>query len=104
MSKKEEKDDKLEATDNVSADAIDENLQNVAYETVDEHEEKRQNAFFRFLKDFNLEVKKIIWPSKKELVRKTLIVIVNCCLFGAFIFAVDAVVGYAMNLIAAYLA
>ena len=43
----------------------------------------------RFLRDYKSEVKKIVWPSLKDVLKNTLIVLIICLILGAFIWAVD---------------
>jgi len=43
------------------------------------------------------EYKKIIWPSRKELLKQTATVLVVSLLFGVVIFAMDAVFGLGIN-------
>lgn len=43
----------------------------------------------RFFKDYKSEVKKIVWPSRKSVVRNTLVVLVICLILGAFIWLLD---------------
>ena len=47
---------------------------------------KRVIQFFR---DYKSEVKKIVWPSGKDVVKNTLIVLIICVIIGIFIWAVD---------------
>ena len=47
---------------------------------------KRVIQFFR---DDKSEVKKIVWPSGKDVVKNTLIVLIICVIIGIFIWAVD---------------
>ncbi len=43
----------------------------------------------RFLRDYKSEVKKIVWPGWKDVLKNTLIVLIICLILGAFIWAVD---------------
>ncbi len=45
----------------------------------------------KFFKDLKAEVKKVIWPTKKQLINNTLIVIIAILLIGAGIWILDAV-------------
>ena len=44
-----------------------------------------------FFKDFKAELKKVIWPTPKQLVNNTVAVIVIVVVVGAIVFALDAV-------------
>ena len=43
-----------------------------------------------FFRDVWVEIKKVSWPSRSEVVGTTLVVIVACFLFGFYLFVVDA--------------
>ncbi len=45
------------------------------------------------------ELKKVHWPTKKEIVAYTMVVILSVFLIGVAIWIIDAGVGYVMNLI-----
>ena len=44
-----------------------------------------------FFKDFKAELKKVIWPTPKQLVNNTVAVVVIVAIVGAIVFALDAV-------------
>ena len=61
---------------------------------------KADNAkgrFLKFFKDIKNELKKVIWPTKTQLINNTLTVLVMCLILGAFILAFD----YGLNLLRA---
>ncbi len=43
----------------------------------------------KFLKDYKGEIKKIVWPGPKAVVKNTIIVLIMCALCGLFIWLVD---------------
>jgi preprotein translocase subunit SecE len=43
-----------------------------------------------FFRDVWVEMKKVSWPSRTEVVGTTVVVIVACFLFGFYLFVVDA--------------
>lgn len=45
--------------------------------------------FIRFVRDYKSEIKKIVWPSFKDVAKKTVIVLIMCVIVGAFIWLVD---------------
>ena len=47
---------------------------------------KRVIQFFR---DYKSEIKKIVWPGWKEVIKNTVIVLIICLIIGAFIWLVD---------------
>lgn len=52
-----------------------------------------------FFRDYKSEVKKIVWPNFKEVVRNTVIVLIMCAVVGALIWLVDFGLGQLLNLI-----
>ena len=54
----------------------------------------------RFFRDYKSEVKKIVWPGAREVVKNTIIVLVIFVIIGAFIWALDYGLGNLVNYIA----
>ena len=55
-------------------------------------EKNKENKIKKhFFKDFKAELKKVIWPTPKQLVNNTVAVIVIVVVVGAIVFALDAV-------------
>lgn len=55
-------------------------------------EEKKGNIFkrmIRFFKDVRLELKKVTWPTKKQAVKNTLVVIIFLIIVGILVFLID---------------
>ena len=55
-------------------------------------EEKKGNIFkriVRFFKDVKAELKKVTWPTKKQAVRNTVVVLVFLVVIGLFVFLLD---------------
>lgn len=53
----------------------------------------------KFLKDYKGEIKKIVWPGPRAVVKNTIIVLIICLIVGAFIWAVDFGLGALLDLI-----
>jgi preprotein translocase subunit SecE len=53
--------------------------------------------FWTFLKDAKAELKKVTWPSRKEVTSTTLVVIVATVFFGFFLFFMDVIFGWAIT-------
>ncbi|MBQ3816667.1 MAG: preprotein translocase subunit SecE [Clostridia bacterium] len=53
----------------------------------------------RFFRDYKSEVKKIVWPGFKEVLKNTGIVIIMCVIVGIFIWLVDYGLGSLLNVI-----
>lgn len=43
----------------------------------------------KFFKDYKSEFKKLVWPTPKQLLKNTAVVLVSIIVFGAFLAAVD---------------
>ncbi len=52
---------------------------------------KKQNKIVKFFKEVKSELKKVVWPSRKQLVNNTLIVIAVVILIGIVIAILDAI-------------
>ncbi len=52
-----------------------------------------------FFRDYKSEVKKIVWPSFKDVVKNTVIVLIMCLLVGILIWLIDYGLGQLLNLI-----
>ena len=53
----------------------------------------------RFLRDYKSEGKKIVWPTFKDVVKNTIVVLIMCLVVGALIWIVDFGLGQLLNLI-----
>lgn len=49
--------------------------------------------FTQFLKDSKNELKKVVWPTKKQVINNTIVVIVVMVLAGLFIWLLDTGMG-----------
>ena len=58
---------------------------------------KKKGRFLNFFKDVKSELKKVTWPSFKQVRNNTLIVIVSVLIIGAFIWIFDALFGFGWN-------
>lgn len=57
---------------------------------------KRIGLFFR---DYKSEVKKIVWPGFKEVIKNTVIVLIMCVIIGALIWVIDFGLGQLLDVI-----
>lgn len=55
--------------------------------------EKLLKRVARFVREVRMELKKVIWPTREQLVNNTLIVFAACILIGAIIWIADAGLG-----------
>lgn len=56
----------------------------------------------QFLRQVKQEVKKVTWPSKKEVIRATIMVMVIVAVASAFFFCVDLIFGAIVRAIFRY--
>ena len=49
----------------------------------------KSNKLFKFFKDLKAEFKKVVWPSKKQVVNNTGVVLTTIIISGLFIWALD---------------
>ena len=50
-----------------------------------------------FFSEYKSEIKKIIWPGPRSVVKNTVIVLVICLIFGAFVWALDWLFGFGVK-------
>lgn len=60
--------------------------------------EKKQKVGFlkkmtRYFRDLRGEYKKIVWPTKKQIINNTLVVLAAVIIMGVFVAGLDAVLG-----------
>ena len=58
----------------------------------------------KYLRDTRSEVKKIVWPTKSQVINNTIVVIVMIVLISAFIALVDAAFTYGLGLLLGFAA
>jgi preprotein translocase subunit SecE len=56
--------------------------------------DKKGFSFGDWFAAHKAEFKKITWPTKQEVIRETIIVLVLCFIIGAIIFCMDEVISY----------
>lgn len=62
--------------------------------------EKKKGRFVQYIREVTSEVKKLSWPTKKELASYTLAVLAFILLMAVIIYACDFVFGQGMTLLA----
>ena len=72
-----------------------------APEKAKKEKKQKKNGFLKkvshFFKDFRSEVKKIVWPTKKQVINNTIVVLVMMLIVGIFIWGVDAIMSLLVN-------
>lgn len=58
-----------------------------------EQKEKFGQRAGRFFKEIRMEMKKVIWPTRQQLVNNTLVVFAACLLIGVVVWIADAGLG-----------
>jgi len=52
------------------------------------------NKIKQFLREVNLELKKVTWPSRKDTIASTWVVLIVILIFAAYFFVVDSVIAF----------
>ena len=58
---------------------------------------KSGNKIVRFFKELKSELKKVVWPSKKQVIKNTLIVIAAVIIIGIVIWILDFAFGFGIS-------
>lgn len=56
-------------------------------------------AIAKFFRDLVAETKKVVWPSKKQVINNTGVVLAVCAISGAGLFVINSVFGFLLNLL-----
>ena len=56
--------------------------------------EKKENAFAKYFRGVKSELKKVTWPSFKQVCKNTWTVILCVLVVGVFIFILDTIFGF----------
>ncbi len=56
-------------------------------------EKKKKGGFGRFMRELRSELKKVAWPTKKQTINNTGVVILMCLIVGSFVWIFDAIAG-----------
>ena len=73
----------------MAQDAIKETVNAKPEKKAKEKKAKKENGFFKALRDLKGEFKKIVWPSKKQVINNTLVVLAAILVAGLFIWGID---------------
>ena len=47
----------------------------------------------KFFKELRMEIKKVIWPTRKQLINNTLVVFLACFFIGVVVWVADGILG-----------
>ena len=53
-------------------------------------QQERQSGLREYFKGVRTETKKVVWPTRKELVSYTIVVLIACAFFGLYLWGVDS--------------
>ncbi len=56
-------------------------------------------AIAKFFRDLIAEIKKVVWPGKKQVLNNTAVVLAVCVICGAVLFGVDSVFAFLIRLL-----
>ncbi len=56
-------------------------------------DENKKGGFKEFFNGVKMEMKKVVWPTKKEVVSYTTVVIITCAVFALGFWIIDTGVG-----------
>ncbi len=59
--------------------------------------EKKKGGIKKYFKDLKSEIKKVVWPSKKQVINNTGIVLTVVIIVGLFLAGIDAGLGAAIR-------
>ncbi len=58
---------------------------------------KSGNKIVRFFKEVKSEMKKVVWPSRKQVIKNTLVVIASVIIIGIVIWVLDMVFSFGLE-------
>ena len=61
--------------------------------------EKTKGKFVKYFKDIKNELKRVIWPTRSQLINNTITVLIMCLIVGVIIWLFDLGFGAIYNLI-----
>jgi preprotein translocase subunit SecE len=67
-----------------------------------EQQQKKPNILKRlasFIKEVRTELKKVIWPSRNQVINNTITVLITCLVIGGIIWILDFILGQVYTLV-----
>ena len=71
----------------------------MAVAKMDKEKEPRENALLRTLREVRSEMKKVVWPTRDETVRLTIVVIALSAVISVVLFSADALFATLLGLL-----
>ena len=66
------------------------------------HKERWYKRLIPFLKEVRAEVRKVTWPSRKEVYNTTIVVIIATFFFGFYLFFMDIIFSWVVSQIKSF--
>ena len=63
----------------------------------DAEKDKKKGGAKKYFKELRAEIKKVVWPTRQQVVNNTGVVLVVMSLMGLFLFAVDTGLSYGIR-------
>ena len=63
----------------------------------DAEKDKKKGGLRKYFKELRAELKKVLWPTRQQVVNNTGVVLVVMSLMGLFLFAVDTGLSYGIR-------
>ena len=63
------------------------------------NQKKQPNKVAKYFKDLKSEFKKVVWPTKKQVINNTTVVLVTIIIFGVLVGAFDTLGGWVLKMI-----
>lgn len=63
-------------------------------------ETKKKGGVRKYFRDLKSELKKVTWPSKKQVTNNTTVVLATMCITGLFLAGIDLGLGWLVTLLA----
>ena len=60
-------------------------------------QKKQPNKVAKYFKDLKSEFKKVVWPTKKQVINNTMVVLVTILLIGLFVGGIDVFMGWLLK-------
>ena len=80
----------IESSKKQRAAAIKAKPKNPAQQQQQQQQQQRTGGLREYFKGVRVETKKVVWPTRKELVSYTIVVFIACAFFAVFLWGVDS--------------
>ena len=63
------------------------------------NQKKQPNSVAKYFKDLKSEFKKVVWPTKKQVVNNTMVVLATIVILGVFVGLFDVLAGWLLKFV-----